>query len=142
MSIADIRLALRALLLADSDVSAAVGGNRIYPAILPQGIVDPSIVYNRISGLGDQHSEGPSGLSRPRMQIDCWARTAADAASLANLVKDALDGYRGPVQWDDDSPGNTITIQGVFYDSERDIYDADAKLFGVSRDYFIWYEEK
>lgn len=135
----DIRPALRGFLLADPAIAAKVT-TRVFPIKLPQGIVAPSIVYTRITGYGDNKMDGATGLSRPRMQIDAWAQNADDAASLANVVKDRLDGYRGPMSYG--SPPTVIYVQGVFYDMERDGYDEDAQLYFTSRDYFLWTEER
>jgi hypothetical protein len=133
--IKDIRPALTAFLLADAGIAAAVG-TRVYPVRLPQGTAAASVVYNRISAIGDHTMQGASGLARPRIQIDCWAPTHDAATALANLVKDALDGFRGPM-------GNGVQVQGAFFDSERDLpFDDDGKLYGVSRDYLVWYEER
>lgn len=134
----DIRPALRAFLLADATISTTVGASRIYPVRLPQGITASSIVYNRISGVGDHHMQGPSGLARPRIQIDSWAQTADGASALADLVKTRLDGYRGVMG----SGAAAVTVHGVFFDSERDLpFDDGSKLYGVSRDYFVHYRE-
>jgi HK97 gp10 family phage protein len=73
MPLADIRPALRAFLLADPIVSIAVGGERIYPTVLPQGIKSPSLVYNVISEVTDHTTEGASGLVMVRMQVDAYA---------------------------------------------------------------------
>lgn len=134
MPLADIRPALRTFLLADMDISDAVDGERIYPVVLPQGVTDPSIVYNRISAIGDHHMQGASGLTRTRMQVDAYATTHDAAASLADAIKEVLDGYRGLM--------GSVTVQGVFFDTEREDYQDDVKLYRVSRDYFIWYEER
>lgn len=144
MSVADIRVGLRARLLGDSGITAIVGSGssaRIFPIKLPQGQKNPSIVYSRISGLGDHHMQGASGLSRPRIQIDCWAQSADVAAQLADLVKERIDGFRGSVLWGENSPEEAIDIQGIFFDSEREDYDGDAQLYRVGRDYFIWFED-
>lgn len=148
MSLADIRVALRAYLLADSTIASLVDSGasaavryRVFATKLPQGEIRASIVYNRISGLSGVTSSGREGLSRPRIQIDCWAPTADAASSLADLVKERIDGFKGAVQWDDNSPGNEITVQGVFFDSERDLYDDVVKLYGMSRDYLVWFQE-
>jgi hypothetical protein len=131
--VADLRPGLRAFLLADSGISAAIGGQRIFPVTLPQGENRPSVVYTRISGVGDHHMQGASGLARPRYQIDAYAQLADDANALADLVKARLDGYRGPM--------GAVTVQGAFFETERDDYQPDAKLYRASRDYFIWFEE-
>lgn len=142
MTLADIRVGLRAYLLGESAISTAVGGDRIFPVVLKQGEKRASIVYSRISGLGDHHMQGASGLARPRIQIDCWAPKADDAVSLANLVKERIDGFRGSMLWGDNSPAEAIVVQGIFFESEREDYDDAAKLYRVSRDYFVWYEER
>lgn len=145
MSLKDIRPALRAFLLADSAIAAATvetGGAtwRVYTVKLPQGKTAPSIVFTRISGIGDHHNEGPSGLARPRIQIDVWAggENPDAAAVLADLVKDRIDGYRGVMG----SGDYAVNIDGVFFDSEREDFDDTASLWRVSRDYFIWYKER
>jgi hypothetical protein len=86
--------------------------------------------------------QGASGLARPRLQIDCWSRSADAAAALADMVKQRLDGLRGAVEWDENSPGNAVVIQGVFFESEREDYDGTAELYRTSRDYFVHFEER
>lgn len=139
--IKDIRPALRAFLLADAQVSAMVGGARIFPLKLPQGVREPSVVYSRITGFGDHHMAGASGLTRPRFQVDAWAESVDAATRLADLVKDRLDGYRGPMTVPG-SPPETVAVQGVFFETERESYDGDAELYRISRDYLIWWEER
>jgi hypothetical protein len=98
MTLADVRVGLRAYLLDDATISGLVGGSRIYPVRLPQGQTLTSIVYTRISGLGDHHMQGPSGLSRPRIQIDCWSQSADTADLLARMVKARIDGFQGSIE--------------------------------------------
>ena len=141
MTLANIRSALRAHLLDDAAIAAVVGA-RVYPLKMPQGQTGTSIVYSRISNSGDHHMEGPSGLSSPRMQIDCWSTNPDTAASLADLVKERIDGFRGEIGYGGDSPSNRVRVQGVFFDSEREDYDSDVQMYRVSRDYFIWFEER
>lgn len=142
MTLADLRVGLRAYLLDDSTISAAVGGVRVYPIKLPQGQTLTSIVHTRISGQGDHHMEGPSGLNRGRVQIDCWS-TSADAADLlARQVKERIDGYRGSILWGDDSPEEAIVVQGIFFESEREDFDDVAQMYRSSKDYIVWYEER
>ena len=136
----DIRSGLRAFLLADAAVAAVVS-TRIFPTRMPQGEKGTSIVYLRISGLGDHTLAGASRISRPRFQIDCWAQSPGAAADLANLVKERLDGYRGEMPYGTASPQLSIECLGVFFENERDGFDADNEMFVVSRDYFVWHRE-
>lgn len=142
MTLADIRVGLRAYLLDDAMISAAVGGARIYPIQLPQGQKLASIVYTRISGQGDHNVEGPSGLNRVRVQIDCWAATADAADLLSRQVKERIDGYRGAMPWGDESPAEAIVVQGIFFDSEREDWDETAQMYRASKDYVVWFGER
>lgn len=139
VTIADFRPALRQYLLDDAAIAARVA-DRVFAVRLRQGERRQSIVFSRISGLGDHHMQGSSGLSRPRVQIDCWAASLDVAVALANLVKARIDGFRG--SWFHGLPAKAVVIQGVFFDSERESYDDHADLYRMSRDYFIWYAER
>jgi hypothetical protein len=141
----DIRPALRAFLLADVAVSAAIttgGVSRLYPGVLPQGIAEPSIVQNLITEGSDYHMQGDSGLMQVRVQIDCWALTQDLAVSLANLVFDRLSGHSGTIAFGSNSPQDSIVVRGVFHDTGRDDFDQLAKLHSRRRDYLIWYAER
>lgn len=132
----DIRPALREFLLGDSNIAAIVV-TRVFPIVLPQGTKLPSVVYTRVSGGGDYHMQGASGLARPRFQIAAWAPKADDAVVLANAVKDRLDGFCGVMG----AGAAQVYVQGAFKTDEREMYDDAVQMFGVLRDYFIWSEE-
>lgn len=151
MSLQDIRVGLRAYLLDDAAIAAAIDSGasaspryRIFPVRLPQGETRASIVFSRISGQGDHHMEGASGLAQVRMQIDCWAPTADAADSLARLVKERIDGYRGSMLWGEDSPAEAIVVQGIFFESEREDWEGTPPdiRHRSSKDYLIWFEER
>lgn len=139
MNLKDLRPALRALLLANAELKTMVGDNRIYPGKLPQGQIAPSIVYNEISDVGRYTNDGPDGLASPRYQIDAWASTAGEAATLGRLIKEAIDGYKGTVTW---GTGNSVVVRGVFMEASRSIYDDPSGLSGHSRDFIIWFAER
>lgn len=131
-----INAGLRAFLGADSAISAIIGAmpnTRVYPVRLPQNPTLPAITYFRVSGQRVHASSGALGLSGPRMQIDCWATKYEDAHALAELVRKRIDGYRGPM--------GSETVQGVFFESERDLYEPEPDQHRVSRDYFVWFSE-
>lgn len=140
MTIADIRPAIRQHLKDDAAIFA-VTGERIYPLVLKQGERNTSIVYSRISAVGGMTMQGPETLVQARIQIDCWSQQLDAAASLANLVKERLNGFQGQIGYGGNSPANRVRIQGVFFDGEREFYDDTNGMYRVSRDYFVWYEE-
>lgn len=132
----DIRPALRSFLLAAPGIAALVSA-RVYPIVMPQGTKLTSVVYTKISGQSGYVETGPDGLARTRIQIDAWAVKADDAVTLAGLVKDAIDGYRGVMG----SGATEVNVGGVFFDNERESYDDIVMMFGASRDFFFWYNE-
>ena len=143
MSLADLRPALRAFLLADTALSTAVGGARIYPIVLPQAVTEPSLVYNTVSEVNDHHMQGASGLVMQRIQIDAWAREPDDADTIARLAKERLDGFRGTMGGYGSPPvGTPVNVQGVFAETAFTSYEDGSKLYRVSRDFLIWYAER
>lgn len=128
----DLRPELRTFLLADAALLAAVA-SRVYLIKLPQGTTADSIVYNRISGAGDYVMSGLSGFTQHRYQIDAWSQTGDGADTLANLIRDRLDGYKGTM--------GTIKVHGVRMVEQREDYDDTAKLYRVSRDFMIAFAE-
>jgi hypothetical protein len=142
---ADLRPALRAYLLGDATISTDVGGTRIHPTVLPQGTngpAVPAIVYNVISEITDHHTQGASGLVVVRMQVDAYAATPNEADALARAVKERIDGVRGAWAYGTGRPQDSVTVQGVFAETARTDYQADAKLYRTSRDYMIHFEER
>jgi hypothetical protein len=131
----DIRPALRIYLLADPTINGMVGGVRIHHLRLPQDQVAPSVVYLKVSEIGDYHLAGDSGLGSLRMQIDSWAQTADAATALANAIYDRMTGAHGAIATGVD----TVNFRGAFLAGGLDDYDDINKMFRVSRDFLIWY---
>lgn len=127
-------IGLRTFLIADASIADVVNSERIYPINLPQGITETSVRYALVSGNRPFSSpSGPLELSAPRVQIDTFAPTYAEAIALAELIRKRIDGYKGAM--------GSVTVQGTFFANERDGYEPESKLYFVSRDYFIWHEE-
>jgi hypothetical protein len=135
----DIRPALRTYLLSDPTVSGMVGGARIYHVRLDQDVVEPSVVFVKVSETGDYHLAGDSGLGLLRMQIDAWAQKSDQATELANAVYDRLTGARTRVEL---GGADYVDLRGVFLANGRDDYDDVVQLFRTSRDFIIWYDAR
>lgn len=113
----------------------ALVGTRIYPLVLPQNVAYPAIRYQRISTPRVYSKSGPSGDSRPRLQIDCWALTYGDAKRLADAVETAMKGFAGT--------HNGHRVASVVCDDEQDGYEPDPAppVYRRTLDFLIWYEE-
>jgi len=127
-----LETAMRAYVLADATVAAAVG-TRMYSRKPPQTPGVPYIVYQRIDTRRLHDMDGPDGLPRPRVQIACWAANSTGAADLADAVRERLDGYRGA--WGDVTIGSCLCV------GESDTDDPETGRAGVRQDYMIQYRE-
>ena len=104
---------------------------RIYPQQLPQQAQLPAMTYVQVSGAGEYSQSGPSRLVHPRYQIDCWGDGYLAASTLAEEVKQAVDGYRGMM--------GGFEVGVTFIEDERDNFDPETFRHWVSLDIEIWY---
>ncbi len=126
-----IEAGIRHILINDDTVKAIT--ERCYPVTIPQAPTYPLILYTKISGDRDHHLRGPSGHAHPRFQIEAWAETYTAAKSLADAIREALDGYSGTVLG--------TKIGSCLIDSERDTYESEIEVYRVISDWFIWHIE-
>ncbi len=109
-----MEIAVRAHLINDPDVKALVD-TRIYPDVLPQGVVYPAIRYHRIDTPRVYTKGGYAGLSRPRLQIDCYATTYVAVRNLAAAVRAAMERYPGPAVCENEQDGYEETPDPPVY---------------------------
>ena len=124
-----------AFLLADATLGGLIG-TRLYPLKLPQDPTVPAMTYQWVSGQRAHAADGAVGLASPRVQFDCWAQTYLEVEAMLEALRKRLDGFQGTVG---SSPGSWI--QGAFFETERDDYDDEVRLYRRSADFFVWYEE-
>lgn len=82
---ADFATALRARLLADTDVAASVG-TKIHWGIVPQSTPLPYVRLNTISDPRPDDLDGYDVARETRVQADCFASTYSAARSLSERV--------------------------------------------------------
>jgi hypothetical protein len=129
--------ALLSKLLGALGVTGLVG-DRISWALRPRRDALPAIALHLISAPRDYHMAGPSGLVTSRVQVDCWAQSAANATAVSRAVNAAIGGMRETV--------DGVEFQGAFLETETDMTDdegatPDEVLYRVSMDFFIWHSE-
>jgi len=90
----DIREAVYERLTSDAAITALVG-NRVRPGILGQDDDYPAIRYETVSWVPPQDLRGSTSLVAVRVQIDVLALTIAEAATIADLVRNRFDGWSG-----------------------------------------------
>jgi hypothetical protein len=120
--------ALRAMLGAVPAISARVAA-RINWGLAPQGQALPCLTLTVVTDGPVDHSLDGPGLSRARVQVDCWAATYGEAKVLSRAVRTALDAWQGGV------------ITGAFLAGARDLPDDDSVTpnHRVTMDFIINY---
>ena len=123
--------ALTDLLLAYGPLTALVGQD-VTPSVRLQATGLPAVVITRVSGARDYHMEGPSGLTRSRMQIDCYGSTWPQAKSVARAVIARLSGFNGKA--------TASVIRSAMLDSERHFFEGEdpEAVHRFSLDFDVW----
>ena len=127
-----IESALYTKLSTDSGVSALVG-DRIYPLIVAQGALSPSIRYQTVTKSRESAMGSDSGITFARIQIDSFASTYLAAKTVAEAVRGALQRFRGTVIG--------IEIQSLFIEDMPESYDDKVKMYTVTQDINIGFVE-
>lgn len=97
-----IETAFFTYLSSKSAITDLVGTN-IWKGHLPQSYAtadvwtSPAITFSKVSEVHDHNLDGGSGCARARIQVDCWASTAAVAENIAEQIRLVLQGYAGSI---------------------------------------------
>jgi hypothetical protein len=126
-----IEEALHEYLSGKTEITDLVG-ERIYPIVLPQGVLYPALTYIKISGpvLHDVD------IAYPRLQLGSWGDKYSDVKQLAAAVKEVLQRFKGIMG---SSPG--IRVSQVVFVNELDFYDPETGTYHIPADYTIIYRE-
>jgi len=124
---ADLETSIITWLTTSTNVNKFTNG-QIYPDVAPQGTPLPRVTFIDISDDPDHHMQGASGLSQALIQIDVWAGSSVDRRTLANYIKNRMDGVI------------SATIAGLTVDSimllrRKNIYESppDGSETGIYR---------
>ena len=125
-----VGLAIRALLLDDSDVTAIT--NRIYPELAVEGADAPYIVYSVVS---NSPSDAKDGTPTDEAQVELFsvASTYSAANDLADKVRAALDRKSKTVS----VSGGAVTVQSIQYTNEVTEVSAERSLYVSVQDYTV-----
>jgi hypothetical protein len=121
-------------LLDDAGVSALVAA-RVFGGRRPQGSDLPSITLTRVAGSPVYVDEGEAGLSKSRIQVDCWGNTYSSAKLVARAAIEALSAFHGTIDGQ--------KVENLLLDAERDLSESGSNvaeyLFRTSLDFFVIY---
>lgn len=132
-----IRQSLRTYLVTQAAIAAKVTANgkvHIYWTHLPQlphGQAFPlCLVYRRATGGHKHDLDGAAGFAAPLFDLDVWGEDSVEVETLGELVREALQGFRGTMGAD--------TIQRLTLDDEQDFFYPATSANDVGR-YLIRY---
>ena len=121
---------LRAYLLTLSAITDLIG-QRVYFIKLPQDTTFPALTINRISTQRRRSHGGNSNLTRPRIQLTCFAETYLATKAISTQIVNALESYVGTM-------GST-QVYDSFVENELDLYDSESKIYYLPIDVMIRY---
>ncbi len=112
-------------------------GRRIYPLVLPQGVIYPAVSYYCVDDDTDQSQDATTQESgAPRFTIDVWAATYQEAKRIHRIIKAWLLGHVHG-WWTEG-----CWVAGVTFITAIDFFDEDAEVYHIASDYYIdWCEE-
>lgn len=97
-------------------------GNKVYPLVAPQNTKPPYITYQRVGKSDTSTMEGTESLDIGRFQIKIFTKEYIEGLSLANEVKEKLNGKGTLVMHLDDEEQETkIFFQILDYRLSDDI---------------------
>lgn len=120
---------LFAHLIADATVAALVASRRVYPDVRPQGEEDfPSAVYQVVTldELGNL-TAWSGDVEHYRLQVDCWARTDAEASALADAVRARMRTA-------------AANFRAVMLPSAFEAFEPETRLYRVLLEFSCWYD--
>ena len=124
------------MLAGDTTVNTLTGG-RISGGGDPERDV-PSVTFEIISSDRPHTHSGPDDLVTPTVRVTSWARSDLNATTLANAVRDVLNGFSGTVG------GLAISYMALVDQSDDDSFRSDDKILsrhGVRQDYLMTHTE-
>lgn len=100
-------------LVTDSGVSAST--SRIYDNRAPQSPTMPYVVITEISATRFPTTKFAGGIVQKRVQVDCYASNTTAMRTLAEYVREALDGFSGTM--------GTTVVRSCHLDGETEQYE-------------------
>lgn len=107
-----------------TEIKTAIGNlvsGRCYPLIAPEKPVAPYAVYFQVANAPEVTMENTVPVENTRVQVDAYAKTYAEAQSLAESIRSAMLSL------------GAIPLLAV------DLHENEVKLYRVAQDFSIWF---
>lgn len=127
---------------------AALMGQRAYKGKAPPKVTLPHLVYHQVDAGRVRCLRGPTGVAGPVFQLDCWARTGAQAKALAEAIRAELDPRHDAAAAQRHWPGlmgdtrvQAITVLGPSENFQGARDGSDGGFYRAGLDATIWHDE-
>lgn len=98
----------------------------------------PAVVYHKIAANSEQNLQTAAGLCHTTVQYDCHADTDEAADALKEVIRLALQGYRGPAG---DETVNCITVSGERDEDDPPLDGSDQARYTHQIDFLVSHQE-
>lgn len=100
-------------------------GGRVFPDVAPESTTRPYITWQQVGGESVNFIDSTvPGKKNARVQVNVWADTRLEAATLAELVEDMLRGV--------------AALQTTVLGAPTSVYEPDTNLRGSMQDFSFW----
>jgi hypothetical protein len=120
-------------LIADNAPAFAAIGARVYAGVLPQQPTYPACVVQAAGTTPYDTKSGVSTVDAIRMQVDVYADTLTAADAAAELIRTAIDRYRGDVT----AGALTWSIDGIRFLDAQHLWEDDPRVYRALYEYQV-----
>jgi hypothetical protein len=128
-----LKKGLAAFLNAQPALAAHVG-SRIYGGKLPDDPTLPAISATFLPPDRLRALDGPTGFTKAHVQLSVWSRSWDEASAIADVLRDLLDDYAGPM-----GAANVETV--IWSDTDQDLYEPETKTWHIPCEVEIQFKE-
>jgi hypothetical protein len=109
---------------------ASTAGARVYPLRSPEPAVAPLCIYQALGSDVVHYMDDASDVLVTRMQVDVYSKTAAEAASMAKAVRQAMKSWNVPISYFVEDAGTALLEDTV-----------EPNLYRVSMRFILTHED-
>jgi len=110
----------------------ALVGQRIYYTKAPQDVLEPYIVFIKVSSIRNHSYTGSSHFAESRFQFSIYSTTYAETKTIAKQLQTILECTSGNIGT---APG--VDVGAIYYDNETDLFEPETRLYHLACDYLI-----
>ena len=117
---------------------------RIYPTFAPKSAAFPRATFTLVSNVHEREIKAAAGITQATIQIDVWDDDNAGAAAGAEVLRNALDGYRFlTTKWGGSSGVDVrrVSLVNEQSSSEPPTDGTEVEVFRRRMDFEVWYKE-